>query len=341
LGVVFLIFRKTPSPESNLACLSLVSELSVHPAFISVHSDAVACNPSLVFRDGHFKAIIRGILPINNKTVNKSTPTTENWIVDLDQNLTLIQAQKIDDLWVRETIPSALLGLEDGRLFVWKSQEWVLFSGFSDAAGGGKNTMVLCRLEGNQLFDAVELKSPFRKLREKNWMPWVLGEDLFFVYSCSPLEIFKYMGEGKLQRTSYPKPSVASMQLKRFKPNTFISGSSQVIPWDEGFLAVVHYRERMHSLQRFWMKFFNRDKDYQVRKVLFRHLLILFGEDFSIKAVSQPFRFELDGVEFCAGLAVKDRTVFLSYGLLDREAKVIQMDERTLKKMLILSSHTY
>jgi len=335
-----LIFRKTHSPESNLRCLYLVSESSANPTYIPIHSDAVACNPSLVFKDGHFKAIIRQLNPFNYERANKTTPTTENWIVELDLNLKLIQAQKIEDLIVRETNPGALIGLEDGRLFVWKSQEWVLFSGFSYSAGGSKNTMMLCRLEGNQLFDAVELKSPFRKSREKNWMPWVLGEDLYFVYSCAPLEIFKYMGEGKLQRISYPKPSAASMQLRRFKPNTFISGSSQVIPWGVDFLAVVHYRLRMHSLQRFWMKFISKDKDYQVKKVLFRHRFIVFGNDFSIKAVSQPFCFELDGVEFCAGLAVKDKNVFISYGLLDREAKVIQMDEKKLNEMLTMPSNT-
>jgi hypothetical protein len=334
---VFFIFTKHISIVRNRACLTMVPELCVKPALISIPCSAIICNPSLVFLRGHFKAIVRRLLPSKNKIANINIPTSENWIVELDQNLQLIQTQKIDDFDLREAYPSALLGLEDGRLFIWKGQEWVLFSGFSHQDSSHKNTMFLCRLDGNKFLDVEEIKSPFRKIREKNWMPWVLGDDLYFVYSCAPLEIFKYLGDGKLQRTSFSKPSEVCRQLRSLIPKTLLSGSTQIIPWEEAFLGVIHYRERTHPLKKLWMKFFDFDKDYQVKKVMFRHRFILFGEDFSIKSVSKPFCFEQDGVEFCAGLAIQDKKILLSYGLLDREAKIIEIDEKVVREMLSIT----
>jgi hypothetical protein len=83
------------------------------------------------------------------------------------------------------------------------------------------------------------------------------------------------------------------------------------------------------------MKFVHKDKDYQVKKVLFRHRFVLFGKDFSIKAISQPFCFEVNGVEFCAGLAQNRDKTYLSYGVLDREAKVIEIDTDAVNRMLV------
>ena len=314
-----------------------MSGIGLESTVIRLPTEVLICNPSIIFKNGVFKAIVRGLLPFNYQTASANSPTSENWIVEFDSNLNSIRKNKLEDLNVRESLPEAKLGLEDGRLFVWQDQEWILFSGFSKEEDGPRNSMVICRLEGDELKDAELLNSPFKYPREKNWMPWVLEGELFFVYSSAPLEIFKYLGSGQLQRVSHPKPSYAAKLLRRFKPKSIMSGSSQVIPWGEDYLAVIHNREQMYPLGRFWMKFIRRDKDYQVKKVLFRHRIVLFGKDFSIKAVSKPFKFELDGVEFCAGIVERQGILYLSYGLLDREAKILKLDINFLQKKMGLS----
>jgi hypothetical protein len=322
--------KSIPASEKFLYLTSLGSKSSE----IRLPTDLMICNPSIISKNGHFKAIVRGLLPFNYKTANENTPTSENWIVEFDTNLQLLSQKKIEDLHLRESIPAAYLGLEDGRLFVWKGQEWVLFSGFSKDLGDARNSMVLCRLEEDQLKDPELLKSPFRHPREKNWMPCVIEDELYFVYSSAPLEVFHYLGAGKLQRISLNRPSPAARWLRRIRPKSIMSGSSQLIPWGNDFLAVIHYREQMDSMRRLWMKFVSRDKDYQVKKVLFRHRFVLFGKDLSIKMVSSPFQFEIDGVEFCAGMAEKGGEIYLSYGLLDRQAKILKIDVRVIRQKL-------
>ena len=324
--------KKNSSSQSSSDKVFQMSGIGLESAVLHLPTEVFICNPSIIFKDGSFKAIVRGLLPFNYKTANENSPTSENWIVEFDLSLKVTHKQKIEDLSVREGLPEAKLGLEDGRLFVWKNQEWILFSGFSKDEEGPRNSMVICRLEGNELKDAELLRSPFRHPREKNWMPWVVDGNLYFVYSSAPLEVFQYIGNGKLQRISHPKPSYASKLLRRFKPRSIMSGSSQVIPWGKDYLAVIHNREQMYPFGRLWMKFISQDKDYQVKKVLFRHRIILFGSDFSIKAVSKPFKFELDGVEFCAGMVEKEGMLYLSYGLLDRQAKILKIDIDVLLK---------
>ena len=51
---------------------------------------------------------------------------------------------------------------------------------------------------------------------------------------------------------------------------------------------------------------------------------MVYRSNFDVAAVSAPFSFEGQKVEFCCGLAVSGRSIFLSYGIWDREAVVLK-----------------
>ncbi len=45
-------------------------------------------------------------------------------------------------------------------------------------------------------------------------------------------------------------------------------------------------------------------------------------------ARSKKFQFETSGVEFCAGLALGSQGILLSYGVMDRLARIIHLNNK-------------
>ena len=76
-----------------------------------------------------------------------------------------------------------------------------------------------------------------------------------------------------------------------------------MIPVDDGRLAVVH-----------------EAIDMSRRRRCYTHRFVRLDDGFAVTHVSPPFVFLHRGVEFCAGLAVRDGLAILSFGFQDAEA---------------------
>jgi hypothetical protein len=98
-----------------------------------------------------------------------------------------------------------------------------------------------------------------------------------------------------------------------------VSGSSQLITWSNGFLAVVHeaYVD-----------------DYARRHYV--HRFAHFDRDLNLQRLSLPFHFDARQIEFCAGLSWHgDRTnLLISYGVRDEEAKIAYVPSVEVYRML-------
>jgi hypothetical protein len=174
-------------------------------------------------------------------------------------------------------------GLEDGRLIRWNGRLYGLFTGHFQSGGRWvvfRNTMILMDLE------TMEFRSfPTGKI-EKNWMPFVEDGHLRVIYSTSPLEIWDI--SERLPEVVWEGPGLAERW----------SGGSQLIPYQGGFLGVVH-----------------RHKDR-----VYEHAFI--GLEGRSLELSPPFRFFGEDVEFCAGIEQNDG-LCLSFGVQDREGYLL------------------
>ena len=113
-----------------------------------------------------------------------------------------------------------------------------------------------------------------------------------------------------------------------------LSGGSQLIPWKQGYLAVTHRRRLAPLIRKLWLKHITKDSDYQRKKVIFDHYLMVYNPQLHLIKISGAFQFECDGVEFCAGLADTGEHIQLSYGLMDREAKILTLTYANIETLL-------
>jgi len=59
-----------------------------------------------------------------------------------------------------------------------------------------------------------------------------------------------------------------------------------------------------------------------------------FTNAFHIERASRPWSFERAQIEFCAGLCVKDQRAIMSYGILDKHARLMVIPTETINRML-------
>ena len=136
-------------------------------------------------------------------------------------------------------------------------------------------------------------------------MPRVDGDALQFIYLCDPTRVI----DEHAQTVSEIVPSVAAEQFR---------GGSQALPFDGGWLALVH----------------EVGISNQVR--LYHHRFVWIDGTNRLRGVSRPFFFEHRGIEYAAGLAWHpDRArLVVSYGVDDGKSRVATVDIREVRRLL-------
>ena len=299
---------------------SLADYSMENPVEIRAPLEYSITNPSIMRTQSGYQVLCRGML-------NQKNLTTQNICYFLGEDLELLNSNVIDDSDVRNQFSDCENGLEDGRLFLWNKKTWGIFTGLKNSHAGYRNTMFIGEVSGSHLINVKILRSPHELSREKNWMPCVVGERLFFLYTVSPLEIYEFL-DGNLV-------PVFKKNLGLLRKN-YLSGSSQVIEWDGGYLAITHTRHPIGFLKKIWMKYFLRDENYKLKKTYFLHQLVKFNKNFEITRISKDFYFESLGVEFCAGIALAKNSLLISYGVADIQAKMLRVPIKKIEELLQL-----
>lgn len=190
-------------------------------------------------------------------------------------------------------------GFEDSRLFEWHGQLWTL-STVRETTHQGWCEQVVARL--TDIGDFVgygnhwQIQPEMGRFHEKNWMPWVLDNEMRFVYRLGTV----IDRDGKVIHNNESKLAV-----------DHISGGSQVIqlPATNTYLALVHESGTIPGgVRRF----------YQHRFAL----LSLIGE---VLALSPAFYFQDRQIEFAAGMALFGDQLVVSFGVRDEEAWLARM----------------
>jgi len=177
------------------------------------------------------------------------------------------------------------------RLFSWRGELWAAACHANyDIQGTPAARVALLHFQGT-VVDRVDVCPSNRY--EKNWMPCVDGDRLRLIYSSDPLLVLEH-------------PSVDARGLPEV--NGLLRGGSQVIPYRDGWAAIVHV---VHDGS------------------IYHHRFMLYDRDFTAARVSRPFHFsELKAgtSEVVAGLVQVGERYLVSLSVQDREAWIVELD---------------
>ena len=176
-------------------------------------------------------------------------------------------------------------GYEDCRLIHWRGAPWAV-ANVRDRTGGARCQMVLFEVHGER----EKMLTSYGHARagghhEKNWVPLVDGDDLYFIYSAQPTVILKLDENLEPREHARSNPPFALQAL---------SGGSQAIAWqgrdgDAAWLYVAH-----HAVP---------DADEPLHRRSYLHRFVELDAEKRIRRVSPIFTFLERGVEYCAGIA--------------------------------------
>ena len=235
---------------------------------------------------------------------------TRNFLLRLGEDFAVLSSAEI--------LPPAALpepawpyvhGFEDLRPFLWNGELWCVAC-VRELNAEGWCQQVLARIArsgdgGRRLSDWRVMRPEGAERHEKNWMPLATEDSLRFIYGCDPLQVVD--GQARLVAEATPP-----IHAKEFR------GGSQLVPFDDGWLALVH-----ETLVR------DGEREY-------KHRFVWFDAAIRLKRVSRPFYFNHYGVEFAAGLAwhPDGRRLVVSYGAEDSESWIATVEAEDVARAL-------
>ena len=245
---------------------------------------------------------------------------SKTWLVELDEQFRVQGQPRLVVEPHRDPDGVAKNGLTDPRLFRMAAgdvggnvelPERVLRD---DCRSDTTNTIVVGWLRGAEIDQLTPIASPHGYRREKNWMPWVKGDELRFIYAPANLEVYRYKDASLelVNKMSQPDPRLAGY-----------SGSSQVQRSGDDWIFAVHYAARMPQKATAFLL-----------PSYYLHRFVVISDDCSIRAISPEFFLEHRGTEFCAGLAIDLNSVIVSYGYEDHGTRIMKISRTKLNSIL-------
>lgn len=274
-----------------------------------------AMNPSVTLRPtGRLEVLLRtvnykineaGQYMIGDKGCQDAPIETENWLLQLS-----------DDLWTRDYARVAwgrppakfplVIGLEDMRIF-WHKGVRCFSACVREQSEWGQCEQWAGRLTDNFEPNLVQVDGALRisygTKTEKNWMPITNSPSLEWMYNLHT----------RVNDVGMFAPADTPQAVEN------IRGSSQLIPFQGGYLAVVH-EALVHP---------------NTGKRVYQHRFVKYTRDLTQYRLSLPFVFQGVQIEFCAGLAphpnMKDFVI--SFGVRDERAMLAKLSGEEIAMM--------
>lgn len=237
---------------------------------------------------------------------------TANYLIRLNDDLSVAEATEIlPPADLPEPLYNLVIGWEDCRLFFWKGEPWCT-STVRELNVEGYCEIVLSRIvddaSGNKRFADYRVIRPSftERQHEKNWMPMVVGDDLFFVYSSDPTRIIDHGG------------NLISSRVAHIAADSF-RGGGPLVQLDGGWLALIHESHGMPDHRRRYM-----------------HRFVWYDPYGRLAKHTQAFYIKDLGIEFAAGLAMHPSTgrIIASFGVHDRSSWLASFDTNEIKRLL-------
>lgn len=237
---------------------------------------------------------------------------TKNVLCELNDDLSIKSFKEVDTSKLDTKPQWNFTGLEDARLVRWDGE--LTLAGVrrdTDPTGKGRIEMSTIDEEGVET-DRLRIEPPVDSYCEKNWMP-ILSRPKVFIKWTNPTEILWLNDDLSSSSEIVGKKDVVLPRDLR--------GGSQLVPFKDGFICVVHEAALYKS------QLGQKDATYL-------HRVVTFDNRLSILNISEPFCFLGGDIEFCCGLAVQDNDFLVSFGYQDSSAFILKLPISLLEEMI-------
>jgi hypothetical protein len=304
-------------------------ELTV-PVYVDRHGvrHHSAFNPSVAENaNGEVFCIVRSsnydITPQGTYAYEGEAISTVNHLLQLHpRTLAVLDTNRIEDEGYRQDdSPFPVRGHEDCRLF-HDGAGWCYSATVRDRTGErGMAQMIEADLGlawgvGPHV-DEMQLLSDGRR-HEKNWMPWPdFGDGWAYLYSVEPTIIL----------ASFTEPWTPPL-------SGFWSEGVHLLRHARGGTQVVLREERERGWDRFWCLVHETVTFDNPYHKVYTHRVVEISDDHEITAISSPFCFRGMGIEFAAGLVIREDEVVISYGVNDERAYLLRLPLAEMDAMM-------
>lgn len=245
---------------------------------------------------------------------------TTNFLCKLTPELDVEKYWKIDTSKLDVEPIWEFVGLEDARLVRWDDKLYAI-GVRRDTTPNGQGRMELSELEVTD--QSVKEIARFRIEHptdpdwycEKNWMPVIDKPYQFIHFTNPPVLVEADLTTLKSHRVFIPREEDVII------PMPFLRGGSQVIPWRNYWLCIVH------ECDLFKNRIGEKDAKY-------RHRFVVYDKDWHTVKITDPFYFMDGRIEFCAGMAEYKGDLLLTFGFEDSSAFILRIPEKMLTKIV-------
>ena len=275
--------------------------------------DFYPCNPSVCLREGSLWCILRSVnyvLREDHYHAKDNIIRTENYLCQLNEELQPVSSVAVVEESSTQIESSPILGLEDIRL-LFDGEKFLGTASVADRREDLRRQMVVFDLGNDGRVQNLSVQQHGPDQHQKNWVPFVAGGELGFIYFTDPTEILRW-NKDTLQSEPWKSHS-CPLALEHQR------GNSGAIPFQNGWLYVTHEVSIHNGLRTYLHRFVQMDSDFRV------------------VALTEPFYFRVLDIEFCCGLAPMPEKgkVVVSFGVRDCEAWLMVLEEEQLKERLV------
>jgi hypothetical protein len=246
---------------------------------------------------------------------------TVNYLCRLDKNLSIINSCVIDTSKLDINPVWDFVGEEDCRLVKWDGDYYAI-GVRRDTKTNGEGRMELSKIELDKKnwtakeVSRLRVPAPGTNLSycEKNWVP-IIDKPYHFIKWTSPTEVVR----------TYPDLPERCEQVS-VKSATSVGpdqrGGSQVIKWGEHYISITHE-----------VNLFN---NYLGQKDgIYRHRFCIWDQDLNLIGISpEPFSFLNARIEFCAGAAIYENDLLVTFGFQDNAAFILRMPNTVVEEII-------
>ena len=254
-------------------------------------------------------------------TEQNAVLATHNILCFLDDNFNIVNSSIVDTTQLDQKPLWEFIGLEDCRLAYWNNK--LFLSGVRrDTTTNGEGRIELSEIIFDENNNAKEIRRqrlpaplPNNSYCEKNWMP-ILDRPYEYVKWTNPTEVVRYNPSTQTTET------IVSAQFQPLNTRD-LRGGSQVIPYKNHYLAVLHEVDLFRS-------------EAGRKNATYRHRFALWDKRFNLLRVSPMFDFMEGKIEFACGMTEYNNQILITFGFQDNIAYLLAANKSTIDEMVSL-----
>jgi predicted GH43/DUF377 family glycosyl hydrolase len=253
-------------------------------------------------------------------TEQNAVLATHNILCYLDDNFNIVHSSIVDTSQLDQKPLWEFIGLEDARLVYWNNK--LFLSGVrrdTTANGQGRIELSEVIIENNitKEISRQRLPAPLpnNSYCEKNWMP-IVDRPYEYVKWTNPTEVVRY------NPTTQTTETIVSTKFQPLNTRD-LRGGSQVIPYKNHYLAVLHEVDLFRS-------------EAGRKNATYRHRFALWDKNFNLLRVSPVFDFMEGKIEFACGMTEYNDQILITFGFQDNIAYLLAANKSTIDEMVSL-----